>query len=269
MRRQIFRSNIFRASLALFLGLLVGGRPVKIVADDLKLPVGLGLPQRREGGGTRGECLQAKQIASIVPKSRMGTTATGDPTFFVYLPSSKESWEDTLKGAEFGIEDENGNEVYQKILVLKNNSGIVDISLSDLPDAPTLEVGKIYKWYFHVICDLKNDPQDRSSPHFVGGGVQRIELREALKSQLAQVSDSERATIYAREGIWYETLKTMAQLRRDRPNDLELAANWASILASVGLADLAEEPLTGCCTLDDGDRAVSGSQSKFSRVQKH
>lgn len=257
MRRQIFLTNIFQVSLASFLCSIVGGWPLKMAAEELKIPEGLGLPQRREGGGTRGECLQAKRIASIVPRSRMGMTVTGSPTLFVYLPPSKPDWENTLKGAEFGIEDENGNPVYESILVLDDRPGVVAISLPNQSEAPRLEVGKIYKWYFHVICDLKNEPQDRSSPHYVGGGIQRIKINEVLTSQLEGVSDSERASIYAREGIWYETLKTLAQLRRDRPNDLELAANWASLLASVGLADLAEEPLIDCCTVGEGDRLVS------------
>lgn len=236
---------------------MVGSWPLKMIADELKVPVGLGLPQRREGGATRGECLQTKRITSIVPRSGMGVTVTGSPTFFVYVPPSKENWEDTIKGAELSIQDEKGNEVYQSIIVLENRPGVVGISLPKQSDGLQLEVGKIYKWYFHVICDLKHEPEDRSSPHYVGGGIQRVEMNRVLMSQLAGVSDSERATIYAREGIWYETLKTLAQLRRDRPNDLELAANWASLLASVGLADLAEEPLTDCCRIGEGDMTTA------------
>jgi hypothetical protein len=38
-------------------------------------------------------------------------------------------------------------------------------------------------------------------------------------------------------------LASLAQLRRDNPNDAELAQFWARLLSDVGLADVAKEPL--------------------------
>ncbi|MBO1350869.1 MAG: DUF928 domain-containing protein [Hormoscilla sp. GUM202] len=179
-----------------------------------------------------------------MPKSNKGQTISEYPTFFVYVPASLQSWADTVKGAEFGIEDENGNEIYSDAISLPSDSGIVSVSIPSTPDTPKLEVGKNYIWYFHVICDWQNNPLDRSSIHYVESRIQRVEASDALAMGLKQNSVRDLVDLYAEEGMWFDLLKTLAELRRDRPGDLLLAAEWARLLRHerVQLSDLAEEP---------------------------
>lgn len=253
--------GIIRKGVASFLGLLVFSWPTGILAGPLNLPEQVGLPGRREGGGTRGECLRGKMLTAIVPKSNTGKTLSEYPTFFVYVPASLQSWADTVKGAEFGIEDENGNEIYSDVVTLPDNYGIVSVSIPSTPNAPKLEVGKNYTWYFHVICDWQNNPLDRSSIHYVESRIQRVEPSEELAIWLKEKSARDRVDMLAEKGMWYDMIATLAELRRDRPGDLLLAAEWARLLRhdQVQLSDLAEEPLVNCCTANSSNPIISGS----------
>ena len=252
---------IIRKGVASFLGLLVCSWPTGILAGPLNLPDDVGLPGRREGGGTRGECLRGKRLTAIVPQSNKGKTISEHPTFFVYVPASLQSWADTLKGAEFGIEDENGNEIYSDVVALPSDYGIVSVSIPSSSDTPKLEVGKHYTWYFHVICDWENNPLDRSSIHYVESRIQRVEASDELARGLKEKSARDRVEMYGEKGMWFDLLKTLAELRRDHPGDLLLAAEWARLFRNeqVQLSDLAEEPLVNCCTEDSSNPIISGS----------
>lgn len=252
---------VIRKGVASFLGLLVWSWPAGILAGPLNLPDDVGLPGRREGGGTRGECLRGKKLTAIMPKSNTGKTISEYPTFFVYVPASLQSWADTVKGAEFGIEDENGNELYSSVVALPSDYGIISVSIPSTPDTPKLEVGMNYTWYFHVICDWENNPLDRSSIHYVESRIQRVEPSDELARGLKQKSARDRADMYAEQGMWYELVATLAELRRAHPEDLLLAAEWARLFRhdKVQLSDIAEEPLVNCCTPDSRNQMISGS----------
>jgi hypothetical protein len=85
--------------------------------------------------------------------------------------------------------------------------------------------------------------KDRSGNYFVYGIVQRIEPQETLKNDLANADPMARAIAYAKNGIWYETLATLAQMRRLAPDDSGLRAEWTQLLQSQGLELIADKPL--------------------------
>jgi hypothetical protein len=61
--------------------------------------------------------------------------------------------------------------------------------------------------------------------------------------QLDTATSRELPLIYANAGIWHETLTTLVKLRQENPRDEELENYWINILRSVGLNDIAQEPL--------------------------
>jgi hypothetical protein len=58
-----------------------------------------------------------------------------------------------------------------------------------------------------------------------------------------QATPSERVAIYAQAGLWYETVDSLLQLRRQYPNDKDLAEAWKTLLTTVGLGDISSEPI--------------------------
>ncbi|NEQ84437.1 MAG: DUF928 domain-containing protein, partial [Moorea sp. SIO2I5] len=95
-----------------------------------------------------------------------------------------------------------------------------------------------YYWQVGLI-----DPGDSSKNIYIDGGVKRVEEDPNLVQRLKQATPQQRVVIYANDRLWYETLTTLVDLRRQRPDDKNLAEAWNKLLASVGLGAIAEKPL--------------------------
>jgi hypothetical protein len=86
-------------------------------------------------------------LTALVPKNKIGRTVSGYPTFFFYLPQTE------AELAEFILEDENRNLIYEQALTIKNLSGVIGVSIPANTNVPPLEVGKKYTWLFSLVCD--------------------------------------------------------------------------------------------------------------------
>jgi hypothetical protein len=165
----------------------------------------------------------------------IGLTLGESPTFFAYVSHSSTQVEFTLQA-----NDQKGTEVYKTTFKV-DKPGIVEVSIPAIGDRQkSLEIGQRYQWSFSVACDEMRDP---SGNYFVNGMVQRIEPQETLKNDLANPDPMARAIAYAKNGIWYETLATLAQMRRLAPDDSRLRAEWTQLLQSQGLESIADQPL--------------------------
>jgi Domain of Unknown Function (DUF928) len=201
-------------------------------------PPDQGLPGRREGGGTRGGCLaqagaQPHSLTALIPATNTGRTVTAHPSLFWYVPQN------TAAAAEFVLLDAANTEIYKTILPISQQPGVLSLSLPADGSVPALEVGKSYRWYFSLICD----PLDRSADSFTTGWVQRTEPSTALAQQLSAAAEEEKPLIYASAGIWYEALAGLAELRREQPQNAQVQTQWQTLLESVGLAQIADQPL--------------------------
>ncbi len=200
-------------------------------------PPGDGKPDDTAGGASRsGGCLQAVTniggcIVPLMPETKDGLTTTERPTFFVYVADS------AAKELFFSLRDESDNAVYQAKIPINGQTGIVSVQLPD--SAPALEVGKTYQWAFIMVGDQGLRPD---SPG-VRGEVRRVELNQELKSEIDRGKPLDRAELYGKNGIWFDTVATLAQARREQPNDTTLVDNWQDLLKSVGLDAIAKEPL--------------------------
>ena len=183
----------------------------------------------------RGGCGSSNQVSltALVPKNKIGRTVSEYPTFFFYLPDTE------AELAEFMLEDESGNKIYQQDLTIKNLSGVIGVSIPANTNVPPLEVGKNYTWKFTVVCDA----QDRSSDQLESGIVRRVELSPDILRQLENADPRQKTFIYAENGIWQDALGTLAAARRANPNDPDLAADWESLLGSVELGEIAAKPI--------------------------
>lgn len=265
MRYLTSRSALFRVGLFSCLTLTLGWSLPAIALEQLNLPDNIGLPGRREGGGTRSPCLTTDrpEIQAIVPQSLMGKTASDNPIFFVYVPPN------TAQGAEFGIEDANGKQLYSQTIKQPISSGVISFNLPS-EQASQLQTGQDYYWYFQLICDASVNQGIGTRDDFAEGWVRRVELDEALEQKIAAASPRDRIQLYAQEGLWYELLETLAQLRRELPADSSqastLANEWASVLRheKVQLDELAQEPLVACCSATSEGQTTSSRDGSLS-----
>jgi len=186
-------------------------------------------------GFVRGKCGDLPQVnfTALVPENKIGRTVSDYPTFFFYLPQPN------AELAEFILEDENGNQIYEQALTIKNLSGVIGVSIPANTNLPPLEVGKNYIWKFSLVCD----PEDRASDKLESGVVRRVELSADILGELEKADPRGKTFIYAENGIWQEALSNLAVARRANPNDPVLKTDWESLLDSVSLRAIAQEPI--------------------------
>jgi len=208
--------------------------PILLTQNVNFQPPDVTAPPNRQGAAHRGEaCPKDLSIIPLIPKSNDGLTLGESPTFFAYVSPSATQVEFTLQA-----DDEKGTEVYKTTFKV-DQPGIVEVSIPAIGDRQkSLEIGQRYQWSFSVACD-----DDPSGNYFVKGIVQRIEPQETLKNVLTNPDPMARAIAYAKNGIWYETIATLAQMRRLAPDDSEPRAEWRQLLQSQGLESIADQPL--------------------------
>jgi len=184
-------------------------------------------------GGTRGTCFYEgqKPLTPLIPKTdnKQKLTLASHPTIFIYVP------ENTNRAGEFILKDSSQKVVYEDIVLLPDSEGIVGIKIPT--NIPELKVGANYKWKFSLICESPIPEAE------VEGSIQRVNPSEDLTIKLQETPESDRWLIYSQAGIWYETLVTLAEQIRSNPNNVKFTSEWQNLLNSVGLNEVATEPL--------------------------
>ena len=208
-------------------------------------PPGGGAPQGTRGGASRGDmCIQnptlpsPQQFMVLTPTdSNYGLTLKERPQFFAYVPST------SARQAFFSLRDENGGVIYQTRFAIARSGGIIQLSLPQ--SVPALEVGKSYQWGIAILCSDKL----RADSPFVSAWIKRTQPTEKLVEQLKQPPSLEQAKLYGTSGIWYDTLTVLAELKLKQANNASLADAWKDLLGTVGLGEVASEPMVGRVSL--------------------
>lgn len=225
--------------------------------QDPGAPVG-----RREGGSSRGKkifalCQSVAEVASqkcatarltaLVPeisdkKQVWGLTTAEHPEFLFYLSKFRDPRKpDTANlPIEFVLQDENDQYIYKTRFVLPlTDGGIIRLPLPTT--SPPLEIGKRYTWtlftHFHP-----------SETNFVQGTISRTRLTPQRQKKLQTASPLQRLDILLQEGLWFDAVSTLLELKQADPRDLKLASKWTRLLHDINLKELATEPMLPCCT---------------------
>jgi hypothetical protein len=72
--------------------------------------------------------------------------------------------------------------------------------------------------------------------------IRRIQPDSSL-SQLSQAKPLDQVAMYAKSGSWYDALANLAELRKDQPNDADVASAWKELMQAAGLEAIANAPL--------------------------
>jgi len=200
-------------------GLPLGDRSCRLVIQE---PLTALMPVTEEADGTQ---------------LRWGLTTKEHPTFWFYVPYESKS----IRSAKFSLRNQAKQTVYETPITLTGTPGVISISLPST--APPLEINEWYQSYLFV--DISCAPDAPLEKDYAQGWVKRQELTPALKSELDQATTPrQRAILYAKDGIWYEAVTTLAEVRRTDSKD----DAWTKLLQSVGLDAIASEPIVNCCT---------------------
>lgn len=175
-----------------------------------------------------------------------GMVTVERPTFWFDVPYEKGA----ITTLEFVLQDNSSHakELYRGAIVPPDSPGIVSVRLP--ATVPPLESGKLYQWFFKVRLQCgssESAAKPQLQKEILYGWVQRVSPDVALISQLKQATPQQRANLYAQNGIWFDALTTLGELRLSNPQDSRLTADWNDLLQSVGLETLTKEPLLQCC----------------------
>ncbi len=162
-------------------------------------------------------------LTALSPTTAPGLTLEEHPTFLVYVPKT------SAKNAEFSLRDREGHGIYRTTVALTQTPDLVSISLPT--QAAPLEVGKQYTWAFAIICNSDDRVEDR----FVTGTVQRAELDPTRLRQIEQAPPKQRLALYQEDGIWYDALAVLLELKHSQPYDPNISTVWRELLQSGGV----------------------------------
>ncbi|NET33309.1 MAG: DUF928 domain-containing protein [Cyanothece sp. SIO1E1] len=192
-------------------------------------PNGEPIPRTTASGGTRGQPLP--ELTAVLPMNQYGRTISARPTFFVYVPPM------TSRVVFFSLQDQHRQHHYQTMLTISGQGGLVSVTLP--ADAPELELDKNYAWFFAPV-DLNG--RLRPDNYGVSGWIKRVAAAD-LNAIPASLSPVERATEYAKSGVWYDTLDVLVAAQLEQPEDLTLTSEWYDLLEQVGLEAIATQPI--------------------------
>lgn len=234
--------------LVSILGLTIVSVPILAIAQVF-VPTPRGLPGRRVGAGTRGLCLFGKpgQPVALLPDTHLGLTTASHPEFFWYVPrTSAQQAEFTL----YTVEKVDGKWqrkriVHKMILEVPGPSGIHSFKLP--AHLPPLEVGQDYNWTLTLLCNLQENKGSLSENSKVEGWVQRVVPSSSLAKQLETADPKARVELLAKNSLWFDTLSTLAEMRCANPRDQSVAKSLSSVLKSVQLNEVADQPLLNQC----------------------
>jgi len=217
-------STIFLPSLTLFTPSAQSqSRRVRYVP-----PSNLDAPKVSSSGITRTDnFIPLEPLASLTDVNKLPVPKTTSERPTIYFISPKVSG-----NGIFNLIEQNDllipsqKVVYRKDFSLQNEAGIIAFKIPD--DAPILEIGKIYRWRMVFGPD--------SESKIAYGVIKRIVPTTKLVDQLKTISKPiDRAALFAQEGIWFETVQTLAEAQYPVPQSIEIVDEWTALMKSANL----------------------------------
>ncbi|NJP11461.1 MAG: DUF928 domain-containing protein [Leptolyngbyaceae cyanobacterium RU_5_1] len=209
---------------------------------------------RSQGGAGRRSCLLALVPQVGTKATYWGLTTTARPTFWFHLT---EQFDPSIP-IKLTLRDRSGQSIYTTTLSAPNTPSIV-ISAPIPTSAPALQVNTAYSWDVTYRCKSgtrvpKNpdefvDLDDDRPIAVITGGIQRIAPSSTLQRQIRSAKTPlDRATLYANNGIWYDSLTTLGQqVQGKKPVDSAIVRAWFDLLRQANLQPSASTPVAACC----------------------
>ena len=203
-------------------------------------PPNLGAPGTASAGASRSE-VALTALVPITPEAVGGYTTLERPTFWFYNPYAAAPVaplpQRELVGLKLTLKDDQAKLVDSIVVPLPTKAGLLPVRLSK-----TVKLGfdRPYRW------SLQARVQQPSSTMLdiivVDGWIQREKLTPKLAQALQTATLKEQFQLFRQNGIWFDALASLAELRAICPQDAVLAKEWVNLLISADLP----QPVVNC-----------------------
>ena len=202
---------------------------------------------------------------ALIPQSQSGLTAQSSPVLYFHAddrgwesPDTEtivltlEVWEAIASDGPSDIDLDRDRPIYEDSTVLETSNlpGIVSFAIPDTVEN-AMQVDRVYEWVLQIDCTPDGDDSFWEESDRIGGWIVRTDNSE-LAMQLEGKTAMERAAIYAENGIWFDAIATVAQLRVDNPEDEAISMAWHNLLSYAELDFLFDAPFYPRQKIDDG-----------------
>ena len=192
-----------------------------------------GLPYNRRDAGSRGNCLaKGHNVVALVPDRPINKTISTSPQLFFYIPQIEQA-----KEIEFILRNNKDELVYKKLFAPNNQEGIISFSIPETVTENSREAHQNYHWYLSLICDHKHRSQDI----VLEGWIEYVQLNNPVAAKINASDSITKSNLLQQEGIWYDALSVLAKQKDS--NSILIQTEWSKLLQSIGLSDLASQPL--------------------------
>jgi hypothetical protein len=197
-------------------------------------PQGKAMPRDSEGGASRGQCQPnnngpQQAVRLLIPQGNNGLTTASHPTFLAHINQA------ASQQVFFSLKNADESYFYEMSLPLPaSHSGRVAFQLPET--APPLSLEESYRWSVALLCGSQLGPD---SP-WASGWIERVAPDPAQAETLATLSPLEQASYLGRQGLWYDTVETLANLQENQPGAAVEAA-WTQLMQEAGLDLTAEQ----------------------------
>ena len=194
-----------------------------------------GFPSNRRDGGSRGNCIaNDKDFIALVPDKPVNSTVSYNPRLFFYVPQTN-----TPKTIEFVLRNSQDQLVHETFIETSGKPGITSVAIPVQQKSASQESQGNYHWYLSMICN----PDERSRDIVLEGWIEYVELNNSLKEKINISTSAEKFDLFQEKGFWYDALSVVAEQYQSGANLGFPNKYWSQLLKSIGLDELASEPL--------------------------
>jgi Domain of Unknown Function (DUF928) len=208
--------------------------PIEFIAPNIEPPQRIGSSYMLHGGPS---CPNYYTHA-LIPANQLGLTAKEAPILLFHVDNRDRTI--SPKTISLEIELHSVDDQYEEELLYNNRISVPTVEIPAIigfriPEIVYLQLKleQFYQWSIAINCGKDTGDISRDSD-YIGGFIYPTQLDAQLAAEIAKSKPIEQAAIYAANGIWYQAIDILAQLRKSDPNNQKLAADWENLLRSAG-----------------------------------
>ncbi|MGA1130808.1 MAG: DUF928 domain-containing protein [Prochlorotrichaceae cyanobacterium] len=210
-------------------------------------------PGNRAGGGTRG-CeiipgtpeglsLLKRNFIALTPATNLGITTSAYPRLAWYIPPS------SVRYAELELMSEQDMLLYRATFRIDGEEGgIYSLEIPSDASIPPLEADQAYRWTLALYCQSNDQTLD---PAFNFGldlgrtSISSYVYRQPASDQSTtnQVSWVEQVQADLQDNLWLDAMDTLLRQYCETSEQNQFAQEWQQALGTIGLSELADEPI--------------------------